>query len=242
MNVEDRDERGGTTTLSLAAGPLHEALHEITRAKEAIEVAKADVERRRGDFAELLRSTLHDAEDLDEEAAVEVIGELYWDHDQVRVADLTAATGLSSTQLKRVAGNQRVEAPCRRCQAPTEVLRTSRSGTPSGLCPACREFEELQWLAQARQDPLAYAPFDEPWSSAGLDDLPPPTSTSVRVTDLRRLVEHLERLLSSQQCDNALTHTRRWARREGLSVGAVEAAVKGRGGYCDCEVVLNVAL
>lgn len=217
--------------LTLDEGPLRSALDDIGAAKAAVDRAKANVDHRRQDFVDLFQEILTETDDVAEDTAAAIVGELYWEHDELRVADLTAATGLSSTQLLRLAGPRRAEAPCRRCAAPTEILRTSRSRTPSGLCPTCREYDEQAWVTSVRQDALAYAPFDAP---------SPAAESSVASADLRRLVDHLERLLSSQQCDNSLTHTRRWARREGLSVRAVVAAVEGRGGFCDCEVVLNV--
>ena len=41
-------------------------------------------------------------------------------------------------------------------------------------------------------------------------------------------------------CDNTLRAARAWARREKVRWGWLRGALEERGGFCDCEVLLNV--
>src|SRR5579864_7059473 len=42
-------------------------------------------------------------------------------------------------------------------------------------------------------------------------------------------------------CDHTLSRTRTWAAKEGLDPERVLESVRSFGGYCDCEVVMNVS-
>ena len=46
--------------------------------------------------------------------------------------------------------------------------------------------------------------------------------------------------LRAQGCDNTLRAARAWARRERVRWTVLRAALEDRGGFCDCEVVMNV--
>lgn len=41
-------------------------------------------------------------------------------------------------------------------------------------------------------------------------------------------------------CDNTLRSAQEWAAREGLGWAGFQAQLESHGGYCDCEVLLNV--
>lgn len=47
-------------------------------------------------------------------------------------------------------------------------------------------------------------------------------------------------LVSESGCDHTLRHTRTWLTGRGLPAPPTEFALRALGGYCDCEVVLNV--
>jgi hypothetical protein len=58
---------------------------------------------------------------------------------------------------------------------------------------------------------------------------------------LRELGDYLDQQLArSDDCDDTLRHTIRWLKRNDLSVQACVAWLENEGGYCDCEVILNV--
>ncbi len=59
---------------------------------------------------------------------------------------------------------------------------------------------------------------------------------------LRDLRAHLDASLGGlgMPCDHTLTRTREWAAKEGMDPDRMTAAVSAFGGYCDCEVLLNV--
>ncbi len=41
-------------------------------------------------------------------------------------------------------------------------------------------------------------------------------------------------------CDGSLLFATRWAEDHGVNVNLLQQALESRGGYCDCEVLLNV--
>lgn len=43
-------------------------------------------------------------------------------------------------------------------------------------------------------------------------------------------------------CDHTLGHTRAWLKAHNKTLRDNVSAIKERGGYCDCEVLLNVSL
>ncbi len=43
-------------------------------------------------------------------------------------------------------------------------------------------------------------------------------------------------------CDHTLTHTRAWLKAHKKPLRANLKAIEERGGYCDCEVLLNVTV
>ena len=54
------------------------------------------------------------------------------------------------------------------------------------------------------------------------------------------LTRAIEAGLRDHGCDNTLHAARAWARREKVRWGWLRGALEERGGFCDCEVLLNV--
>lgn len=73
------------------------------------------------------------------------------------------------------------------------------------------------------------------------DDLPPPPLT-LSPRQQAALAAAIEAGLHENGCDNTLRAAQRWVDQAGLDWSTVAAALQGRGGYCDCEVLLNVEL
>lgn len=57
---------------------------------------------------------------------------------------------------------------------------------------------------------------------------------------LEELVDHVATQLESRPCDHTTRHAEAWCRARGLNVRATLDWLKTRGGWCDCEVWLNV--
>lgn len=86
----------------------------------------------------------------------------------------------------------------------------------------------------------------EPKRKEGYDDKPsPPPKPKPRlmtVKEVDRLCESLGEWLAVHQCDGSLRKTRQWLRRHDfLSLEGNTKLLKQLGGYCDCEVLMNVA-
>lgn len=54
------------------------------------------------------------------------------------------------------------------------------------------------------------------------------------------LLCYLERVLSAAGCDGSLRWTRRWRKARAPHLTGLERTLRSRGGFCDCEVVVNV--
>jgi Protein of unknown function (DUF2695) len=54
------------------------------------------------------------------------------------------------------------------------------------------------------------------------------------------LAQAIDAGLRDRGCDNTLRAAQAWARREKVRWGWLREALEERGGFCDCEVVLNV--
>jgi hypothetical protein len=55
------------------------------------------------------------------------------------------------------------------------------------------------------------------------------------------LLCYLDEVLALQGCDNTLHHAEGWARAHGVAWGRLARSLRGLGGFCDCEVGMNVA-
>jgi tetratricopeptide (TPR) repeat protein len=67
------------------------------------------------------------------------------------------------------------------------------------------------------------------------------SALSLTADDLANLGQYLETALSQSPCDHSLAQTREWlASRPGAETDRILQALRHHGGYCDCEVLLNV--
>ena len=62
----------------------------------------------------------------------------------------------------------------------------------------------------------------------------------ITVAELNALLGYLQRELAESGCDNTLRIASNWLRERNHDVAAVSTWLRERGGYCDCEVLLNV--
>lgn len=63
----------------------------------------------------------------------------------------------------------------------------------------------------------------------------------VSKSELKRLIEHVRSGVNSNGCDNTLEHTLSFADMHSLPEDQLVAWLQAGGGYCDCEVLANVA-
>jgi len=54
------------------------------------------------------------------------------------------------------------------------------------------------------------------------------------------LIRAIDSGLRERGCDNTLRAAKAWARRENVRFGWLRGVLEDRGGFCDCEVLLNV--
>src|SRR5262245_42712848 len=58
---------------------------------------------------------------------------------------------------------------------------------------------------------------------------------------LEKFLDELsDELDGGRECDHTARHALAWLRRRGLDADAIHTVLKSSGGYCDCEIVLNV--
>ena len=57
---------------------------------------------------------------------------------------------------------------------------------------------------------------------------------------LRDLLDHVTAAVQADGCDHSLTAASAWASRAGVDVEQLQAGLAFFGGYCDCEVAMNV--
>ncbi len=72
------------------------------------------------------------------------------------------------------------------------------------------------------------------------DEEPPP----LMLDEYQRagLVAAVEAGLRREGCDNTLRSAQRWAAENGMRWPLLREQLEGNGGFCDCEVLLNVRL
>ncbi|MGY1653562.1 DUF2695 domain-containing protein [Geodermatophilus sp. SYSU D01119] len=59
-------------------------------------------------------------------------------------------------------------------------------------------------------------------------------------TQLDALRGHVEALLAASGCDQTTRATDAWAARHGIALDRLHEGLEEYGGFCDCEVVMNV--
>ena len=79
--------------------------------------------------------------------------------------------------------------------------------------------------------------FDEEWSD---DDEVPPAPIDLPPAQFTSLTRAIDRSLQERGCDNTLRAAHAWAQREKVAWARLRTALEDHGGYCDCEVLLNV--
>ena len=75
-----------------------------------------------------------------------------------------------------------------------------------------------------------------------LDDAPPrPPLTAVTPAQAAELFATVEAAVTATGCDNTLRTAQRWAADRGLRWSRLRTELEGYGGFCDCEILFNVA-
>jgi hypothetical protein len=57
---------------------------------------------------------------------------------------------------------------------------------------------------------------------------------------LDSLLAHVDSAVTARGCDHTPTATDDWAAREGIDLERLHVGLEEYGGFCDCEVVMNV--
>lgn len=81
---------------------------------------------------------------------------------------------------------------------------------------------------------------DDPRGDELWDEGPPPTLTLTPVQQAVLGAAIAQGLRPPGRCDNRLTIARAFAAAAGLEWKPLQEQLQGNGGYCDCEVLLNV--
>ena len=85
--------------------------------------------------------------------------------------------------------------------------------------------------------------YDEPDRFEELDDAydeVPLAPLALPPGQVAALVAAIERGLRERGCDTTLRAAQAWAVREEISWPSLRTALEDRGGFCDCEVLLNI--
>jgi Protein of unknown function (DUF2695) len=72
------------------------------------------------------------------------------------------------------------------------------------------------------------------------EDAPSRPPLPLEPAERAALAQAIHAGLREHGCDNTLRAARAWARRATVRWGWLRAVLEDRGGFCDCEVVLNV--
>lgn len=57
---------------------------------------------------------------------------------------------------------------------------------------------------------------------------------------LEALLEHVDAVVAANGCDHTPAATDDWATREGIDLERLHEGLEEYGGFCDCEVLMNV--
>ena len=72
------------------------------------------------------------------------------------------------------------------------------------------------------------------------DDAPRPAPLPLEPAQCESLRQAITTGVESSGCDNTLVEAQLWARRERVPWPWLREALEERGGFCDCEVLMNV--
>ena len=82
--------------------------------------------------------------------------------------------------------------------------------------------------------------YDEPYDELGLDDDVPRIPLALDAPHRTSLARAVQAGLRDGGCDTTLRSAHAWAQRERVPWPVLRGALEERGGFCDCEVLMNV--
>ena len=62
----------------------------------------------------------------------------------------------------------------------------------------------------------------------------------VDADQFRSLLNYVEEMIAMRGCDNTLAHAETWARAHDVGWARLSRTLRALGGFCDCEIGLNV--
>jgi hypothetical protein len=68
-----------------------------------------------------------------------------------------------------------------------------------------------------------------------------PYRLPIDAVQFRSLLLYVDEMCALHGCDNTLTHAHTWARAHGVPWSSLSGSLRSLGGFCDCEVGMNVA-
>ena len=89
-------------------------------------------------------------------------------------------------------------------------------------------------------DDEPYGDYDDELADWGLDDELPRAPMALDPPQRRSLTQAIHAGLRDRGCDNTLRAAQAWAGQEKVRWGWLRDALEERGGFCDCEVLMNV--
>lgn len=115
--------------------------------------------------------------------------------------------------------------------------RAEETRTVGGPCDRRRMNSDFS----SRYDGLRYDDlrYDDLRSDGDLGDEPGPPA-GVSPVQAASLAAAVDGRLRTRGCDHSLRAARDWAVAQGLRWADLRTRLEGNGGYCDCEVLLNV--
>jgi hypothetical protein len=87
---------------------------------------------------------------------------------------------------------------------------------------------------------LDYEDYEEDYDFSDYDDEAPPGPLPLEPAQRGALQRAIDAGLSGRGWDNTLCAAKAWARREKVPWAWLRDELEDRGGFCDCEVLLNV--
>ena len=63
----------------------------------------------------------------------------------------------------------------------------------------------------------------------------------IDVQQFRSLLHYIDEMCALHGCDNTVSHAQTWARANDVAWAGLSRSLRGLGGFCDCEILMNVA-